>query len=353
MELYINDRIRNRKVSFFNNFTLNLKYDSIGSAFSFGFYFDPDNIEHKELACIGHFHTCQVYHNNELLLSGIILSEGFSSGPVRQLVSFSGYSLTGVLEDCQIPPSLYPLQSDGLTLRQIASKLIKPFNLSMVVDSAVASKMDAAYEKTTAKETDTIKGYLTELAAQKNILISHNEKGQLLFTEAKARQKSIFHFEENTPATSMSLSFNGQAMHSHITVIKQASSKGGNAGEVTIRNPYVAVSSVYRPKVITQNSGDDIDTTQAAKNALADELKNLSVSINTDRWEINNKIIKPNNIISITNPEIYIYKKSDWFIEEVNLTGDNTKTVATLKCTLPEVYNNQTPKYLFENINLH
>lgn len=352
MELYINDRIRNRKVSFFNNFSLNLKYDSVGSAFSFGFYFDPDNQEHKELACIGHYHTCQLYHNDELLLTGIILSEGFSSGPVRQMVNFSGYSLPGVLEDCNIPPDLYPLQSDGLSLKQIAGKLIKPFGLTMAVDAAVTAKMNSVYAKTTAKETDTIKGYLTELAAQKNILVSHNEKGELLFTEAKARMKSIFHFEDNIPGTTMQLTFNGQAMHSHITVMKQANSQGGNAGEVTVRNPYV-INSVYRPKVITQNSGDDIDTTQAAKNALADELKNLSITINTDRWEINKKIIKPNNIISITNKEIYLYKKSDWFIEEVTLTGDNTKTVAALKVVLPEVYNGLTPQYLFQGINLH
>lgn len=345
MNLKINDRLRVRNIKFFNNFNLNLRYDSVASSFSFGFYFDPKNNEHKELACVSHFHEAIVEHNGETLVTGYILGESFASASTRKLVSFGGYSLPGVLEDCEIPPSVYPLQSDGLTLRQIAEKLIKPFGIKMIVDPAVASRMNQVYEKTTADIKQPIKGYLTELAAQRNIIISHNVKGELLFTEAKANQAPIMHFELGIPATEMSLSFSGQDMHSEITVMKQSSLDGGNAGQYTIHNPFVPI--VYRPKVITQSSGDDIDTEKAARNALAAELKNIVLTIVTDRWEIDGKIIKPNNIITATNPELYLFKKTKWFIESVTLTGDNTKTTATLNCVLPEVYNGQVPKNIF------
>lgn len=354
MELRINDRIRNRKVEFFNNFQLSLRYDNISSAFSFSFFFNPDNIEHKEMACIGHFHECTVEHNGETLLTGYVLSEVFNDSSQKQLCHFSGYSRPGVLEDCEIPPSLYPLESEGLTLREITQKLIAPFKLKMVVDSSVSSKMNQVYEKTTARVSQTIKSYLQELASQKNIIISHDEKGQVLFTSAQTNQKPILNFDVingGIPFTKMSLQFNGQGMHSDITVMKQADEDGGNAGESTVKNPYVPF--VYRPRVIIQNSGDDIDTEQAAKNARAAELKNLKLTITTDRWLINNKVIKPNNIITVVNPEVYLYEKSEWFIEQVDLVGDNEKTVATLTCVLPEVYNLREPKYLFEGINLH
>lgn len=351
MILKINDRIRNRKVEFFNKFNLGLRYDSVASSFSFNFFFDPENNEHKELACIGHYHIATLEHNGELLLTGYIISEAFNSSSVKQLVSFGGYSLPGVLEDCEIPTSLYPLQSDGLSLSEIARKLLKPFGLKMVVDPSVSSRMNKVYEKTTAKESQGIKSYLAELATQKNIIITHNEKGELLFTTAKTKQTPIMHFDKSLVGTTFSLSFNGQGMHSHITVMKQADSGGGNAGESTIRNPYVPF--VYRPKVIVQSSGDDNDTAQAAKNALAAELKGLVITITTDRWEIDGKIIKPNTIISITNPEIYIYKKVNLFVEAVEYSGDNTQTVATLTCVLPEVYSGETPEYIFEGINLH
>lgn len=348
MILKINDRIKVRKVDFFNSFTLSLKYDAIASTFSFNFYFDPKNPDHRELSCVSHFHEAIVEHNGETLVTGYVLSEVFNSSNVKELVQFGGYSLPGVLEDCEIPYSSYPLESINLSLRQIAQKLIAPFKLKMIVDPAVSSKMDIAYDKTTAKESDTIKGYLTELAAQRDIIISHNERGEILFTRSKANQVPILHFEpgnNSIPFTTMGMSFSGQPMHSEITVVKQASSEGGNEGRATIINPYVPI--VYRPKVIIQTSGDDNSTADAAKNALAAELKNIVLTITTDRWEVDGKIIKPNNLISVINPDLFIFKKTNWFIESINFVGDNTKTTATLTCVLPEVYNGQTPVNIF------
>lgn len=348
MILRINDRIKVRKVDFFNQFSLSLKYDSIASSFAFSFYFDPKNPDHRELSCVSHFHEAIVEHNGEKLVTGYILSQVFNSSEVKELVQFAGYSLPGVFEDCEIPPSLYPLQSDGLTLRQIAQRLIGPFKIKMIVDPAVSSRMDKVYEKITAKESDTIKAYLTELATQRNIIITHNENGNILFTEAKAKSIPILHFEpgdNSIPFTTMSMSFGGQQLHSDITVMKEAGSDGGNAGEFTIKNPYVPI--VYRPKVIIQNSGDDNSTEDVAKNALAAELKNIVLTIVTDRWEVDGKIIKPNNLISVINPELFIFKKTNFFIESINFIGDNTKTTATITCVLPEVYNGKTPKNIF------
>ncbi len=356
MELFINDRIRNRKVTFFNKFALTLRYDSMAGSFAFEGYFDPNNIELKEIYCIGHFHVVTLKHNGELLLTGYISKETFSTDNTKKLVTFSGYSLPGVLDKSNIPPDLYPLQSDGLTLREIVSKLIKPFGLSFVVDNAVSKLMDERYDKTTAEPTQSIGEYITSLAAQKGIIISNNEKGNLVFTRADTTRKTILDFDSvkgsTIPFTTMNLDFDGDEMHSHIHVIKQASRTGGNAGESMIRNPYV-ISSVYRPKVIIQDSGSDIDTDKVARMALSGELKNLSLSIVTDRWEVDGKIIKPNNMISVINPDVYLFKRSLWFIEEIGLVGDTEKTTATIQCAPPEVYNDAPVKYLFAGINLH
>jgi prophage tail gpP-like protein len=351
MILKIDDRIRNRKVEFFNNFSLQLKYDSVASTFSFSFLYNPDNQEHVELGVIGHYHIGRLEHNGQLLVTGYILSNVFKDTEKKNLANFSGYSLPGVLEDSSIPVDLYPLQFDGLSLKEIAEKLVSKFDFNIVIDSSVRARMNQVFDVSTANEKQSIKQYLAELASQKNIILSHDEKGNLLFTQAKANQQPILNFDGGIPFTSMTLKFNGQPMHSHITVMKQASSEGGNAGQSTIRNPYVPF--VFRPKTIIQSSGDDNDTSETAKMVLASELKNFKLTIVTDRWEIDGDIIKPNNIISVTNAEISLFKKTEWFIESVTLTGDEKKTVATLKCVLPEVYNGQTPKYIFEGINLH
>lgn len=356
MILKIDDRIRTREVKFFNNFQLDLKYDSVGSSFKLDYYFNPNNLELKEMACLGHYHLCTLEHNGELLLSGQILSEAFAGDSTDRMVAMGGYALPGVLEDCEIPTGSYPLQNDGLSLKQIAEKLIRPFGLKMVVHNSVAAKMNSVFDTSTAKESQTVKSYLTELATQKNIIISHTEKGELLFTSADTSKKPILDFDTTKgtiPGTEFSLSFNGQAMHSHITVQKEADAEGGNEGEYTIRNPYVFPKDVYRPRVISQSSGTDVDTEQAARNALAAELKNIKLTVSMDRWEANKKIIKPNNTITVLNPDVYLYNKSTWFIEEVSLTGNEKGETAVLTCVLPEVYNGQYPDYLFKGINLH
>lgn len=360
MILKINDRFRNRKVLFFNEFSLNLVYNSNASQFRFSFYFDPNNPEHKELACVTHFHEVTLEHKGKLLLTGVITSQQFKTSSVKQMSSFSGYSKPGVLSDCQIPPSIYPLQSDGLSLQQIANKLIQPFRrnygLEMVVDPSVQSLMNQTFDTTTANETDTILDYLSGIAKQKNIIISHDEKGRLLFTRAKTDSKPILNFDlsdgKTMPGTTFELNYDGQGMHSHITVQKQASIDGGNAGEETIRNPYV-IGSVYRPAVKSQTSGDDNQTQSAAQRALANELKGLTLGIQTDRWMIGDDIVLPNNTISILAPEIYIYRKVNFFIESINFEGNETETTATLNCVLPEVYNGKTPQSIFRKINLH
>jgi prophage tail gpP-like protein len=348
MTITIDDRKTRRKVEFFSNFKLNLKYDSLGSTFEFSFYFNPQNPDHLLFAQIGKYQLIRCEHNGKLILTGFILSQALNETSADELVSFGGYSVPGVLEDSNIPVSIYPLQSDGLSLKQIAEKILKPFQINMVIDPEVADLMNQTYEKTTAEPSQTVKDYLTVLATQKNIIISHTANGRVIFTRAKTDRKPIADFEEGLIGTSIGITFNGQGMHTPITVIKQADKKGGNAGQSTINNPYVPASTTaFRPKVIIQSSGDDNDTEKAAKNALAAELKNIGLTITTDRWDINGVMIEPNNIITVRSPKLNINKKTTFFIESVSYVGTPESTTATLGCVLPEVYNGKTPKNIF------
>lgn len=359
LTLYISDRFTNRKIDFFNEFSFSLAYDSVASTFGFKCFFNPFKVEHKEAFCVTHFHEVTIFDGDVKILTGVITNQRFSHGPTPTMISFTGYSLPGVLEDCQIPPNIYPLQSDGLSLTNIAQKLIKPFErnygLKMIVDPSVADKMSKAFKSVTASPTQTIKDYLTSLASQKDIIMSHDVDGRLLFTEAKTKQLPFWEIDLTKPTpvgVSFDMDYNGQSMHSHITVQKQASIDGGNAGEFTIRNPYV-IGSVYRPKVTNQTSGDDIDSSLAARRELGNELRNVQLTINIDRWSMDNKMILPNSIISIYAPHLYSYHKANWFVESVDYTGNSESNTATLNCVLPEVYNDDKVVSIFREINLH
>lgn len=358
MELTIYDRFKVRTVKNFTEFSVNLEYDKFGSTFSFTFLFEPFNPEHKELACEGHYHTCKVTHEGEILVKGFALTQTFSHGPAGKLCTITGYSMPGLYEDCNIPPDLYPLQSDGVSLLTIANKLTKhwkdKYGIEIEVDPEVADLVNKPFKKSTASDTDTIAEYLRKMATQKKVIISHNDKGYLLFTKAKTKMQPILEFDQTKPmipGTEFEQSFNGQGIHSHIYVQRQASIGGGNAGYFMIRNPYCPV--LYRPKVVSQSSGDDVDTEEVANRELAAELENITLTINTDRWSVNGKIIRPNNTISIIDPYLYLYTKSTWFIRSVNLVGNEKETTATLNCVVPEVVNGEYPKSFFAGINMH
>lgn len=343
--LKINDRLKIRTIKFFNNFELELKYDSIASVFKFDFYFDPENHDMEELACVTHYHEAIIEYNGQKFLHGYIVSQGFKDAPEKQYAQFGGYTLTGVLADCNIPKEAYPLQNNGLSLKQIANKMISPFGLKMVIDSSVENLMNQAYGETTAEPTDTIANYLVSLANQKNIIVTHNEQGNLVFTRISPNKTPVLNVEEGLVGTEMTMTFDGQGMHSEITVVRQADSDGGNAGQYTIMNPFVPI--VKRTKTLIQNSGDNNSTEQAAKNALATELRGIVLTIRIDRWMIDGEIIKPNRFISVLNKNLYIYRRTKFFIESVKYKGNSESHTAVLTCVPTFCYDGTTPYNIF------
>lgn len=370
MILKINDRFTNRSISYFANVNVDRKYDSFASTFQLSYYFDPTNQEHIEFSCVSHYHICTLIDDSgKTILTGYIISIDFEDKSSPVLVRISGYSLPGVLEDCDIAPVVpekfmrntkeplmpYALQFYNLTLAELARNLVAPFGIKIIIDSSVVDEMNTKYEETEAKESQSIKSFLSELASQKNIIITHNEFGNLVFQRPSSKQKPVFDFTEETISNvKMKLSFNGQGVHSQITVMKQHSiEEDGIAEQKTINNPYV--TTVFRPKVykLTQKSAGPDDSNEAAINLRAKELQALSLTIELDRWVLDDKMLKPGQIITVKNPNVYLFKKTNWFIQAITLSEDKDKSTALLKCCIPEAITGEEPKYIFAGINLH
>lgn len=353
MILKINDRFTNRTVRFFDQINIGLRFDSVASTFSFNFYFDPNNPDHKDMACVGHFHEVTVEHNGELLISGYLISQKFADSNTKQMAGFAGYSKSGVIEDVNIPLNAYPIQTQGLSVRSIAQRLLSYFKIGLIDQVGLNEEI----QDSKANETQTIKAYLTELTSQRDVVLSHDAKGNVVFAKANTRQAPIMIFDstrqdnEVIPFTSMELNINGQQLHSHISVIGEASTnEGDDASEVTVRNRIV--QGVFRPKVLKQTTGTDVTALKAAELARKAELRAITLTIQTDRWEIDGKVIKPNSIISVKNPNCYIYKPTKFFVESVNLVGNTQAMTATLTCVLPEAYAGGEPT-IFSGINVH
>jgi prophage tail gpP-like protein len=335
-------KIGGNRYDFFNQVNVTLNYDSIASTFSFAAYFDPNSAEHKRLFKPLSYSEAIVQEGNERLITGTILSNVFKDNPSKALTSISGYSKTGILADCPLPTSVYPLQSDGLTLREIAEKVIRPFGLGYAISSSVQSEMDKTYETVEAKPDESVESYLKKLASQKGIILSHDEIGQVLFTKARTNQRPIA--DLTNAKTSASLKVNGQGLHSSLTVLKDASIDESNAGEGSVTNALVGIE---RPRIEVQTSGNDNDSEDAASILRASELSNIELTIELPRWTINENIIRPNTIIEFRSKELYLYNKTNWFVRSVNLKGNEKEQTATLNCVLPSMFDLSDPLNIF------
>ena len=335
----------------------------------------------------GEFNKCQIFYTNskgesELVITGTILSPSLSIAARPTLNTFSGYSVTGVIGDSQvfggIVNSGIVKDSEGnitftnLSLKEIGTRVCADFGLTLVVDDNVKSECDKPFGNAVANPTETCECFLSDLCSQRNVIMSHTTDGQLLFTKSKATKNNKYYAdttaqfssaeflaepqivvnsnrsEYSAPIyylhqgqilwTEMRLKFNGQMMHSFIQVVGQANDSK-NASNSTITNPYVA--NTFRYKRVVQNNGDDNDTPLTARNVLGEELKALTVEVDIAGWELGGRLIRPNSLVAITNPDIDLYKKTLFFITSVSFKRTAGEITSTITCVLPECYNDE------------
>jgi prophage tail gpP-like protein len=329
-------RINNTLFRFFESYTLDMKFNAIADSFSFSGQKDflPDILSYAD---------CEILdENDQVIITGTIVNQNFELDSNPTLISVSGYSKPGVLEDCTIPISLYPLQSDNLSLKQIADKVLQPFDVKYKYTANITTEFNKKFKKTNAEPTQQVKEYLNQLASQRGIILTHNAKGELLFTKLDVSPLlPVANFiEGDTGILSMNLQIPGQSLHSEITVIKQASYDNPDAGQKTLENVYC---KSFRPMVKILNSGDIFDIEKAARTELSNELSQIKLVIQTT------KLVYPGNLITVKAPSLKIFNEYDFFVEETNIQGSTTNDLYILTCVVKDVYTlNYPPEYIFE-----
>lgn len=359
-------KINGRNVENFTNISITRNLDSVASTFSFAVRFNPENDDHKELFKPLQYHTCEIFSDsNELMLTGTILGHAFDSDSGFNLLNVSGYSKCGILEDVTIPPSMYPLESTGKSLKEIADKLCGSYGIDVIylldgdsdinsnfnknVDTKIKNykepkrkrktttnpEANKIFKKTTADSTDTVKGYLAKLTSQRNILLSHDNKGNVVMFKPNLKAKPKYYFNKDN-SLSMSSRWNGQGMHSEINVVRQPSKE--NAGVSTVDKVKSFYINKYRPTTKVLSSGEDTDVKRAAENEYAAELKNITVTVELQGLF---EDIVPGDLINVHNHEIYSFAYSRWIVSSITLNVDEKDSTTSLSLLLPESFSGE------------
>lgn len=202
----------------FTKFGLGLHFNGVADVFSFDGFFDINNPNHKRLFKPLSYPACEVWFDNKKLITGTILNYSSSIASESSLTGISGYSKTGVLEDCEIPIDAYPLECNNLTLEEVAKKYCKPFGIDVkVVDDHVIQTSGEAflegffgivkkkYVTITADPKETVKEYLSKLAKERGIILTHDANGNLVFIQIGSGKQSVATYTESKPSTKISL----------------------------------------------------------------------------------------------------------------------------------------------------
>jgi prophage tail gpP-like protein len=331
-----------------NDITFN--YDAVASSFSLSLpYFEYWPVS-KRLFRPLKFQRVEIWDDSHKikLLTGTIINNKKKATPNGVDLAISGYSLPGILEDCPNVPDT-STTSKELTLKEHAENLLKPFGIKLVIDEIVKAKCNEAYSLTTTKNDESISKHLSSLCTLKNIVITSDAEGNLVFTQIEKERKPRANFSiGDANVISIELDCQGQAMHSEIKLNgatglyedkKTDTEKTGESGVIT--NPLVAI---YKPNVI--NQGTEINSiADASKAALANELKAITLTIEVRDWKVvESELLLPGDLITVTSPQIGLYEKTVFLIRSLSLKQESKVKASTLVCVIPETMTGEQPK---------
>ena len=308
----------------------------------FGAPFDADAPGFREAFRPFSFKTVVITVGGTPLFTGTMVAVNPVVENGQKVISVSGYSLPGALNDCTAPASSFPLEFDNQGLRDIATALAAPFGISVDFQA----DQGAVFERVASEPGKKVLAFLTELAKQRNLIISSSSRGKLVFLQSTESGQPVARLQQGVaPVLSVTPFFSPQEYYSHITGIEPV--VVGLAGsQFTVKNPRLL--GVTRP--LTFNAPDTLDAdVKSAVEAKAGRMYGsmASYSVRVATWrDPNGNLWEPNTLIKLLAPDAMIYNEYEFIIRSIEFTRDRATETATLNLVIPGSFSGKIPETL-------
>lgn len=308
----------------------------------FGAPFDADAPGFRETFRPFSFKTVVITVGGEPLFTGTMVAVSPAVENGQKIVSVSGYSLPGVLNDCTSPASTYPLEFDNQGLREISGALSSPFGIGVEFEG----DQGAVFERVASEPGKKVLAFLTELAKQRNLVISSTPRGELLFSQSKETGQPVARLQQGSaPVMAVTPFFSPQEYYSHITGIEPVI-VGLAGSQFTVKNPRLL--GVTRP--LTFNAPDTLDAdvkgaVEAKAGRMFGNMASYSVRVATWRDPSGN-LWTPNTIVNLLAPDAMIYTEYAFVVRSVEFEREGRAETATLNLVIPGSFSGKVPESL-------
>ena len=331
--------VGSKRFRFWTSVTISLSMDTL-DAIEFGAPFEVNNAKFRETFRPLSFQDLVVTVGGRLLFTGKMLTPKPTTTPESRVVSVTGYSKPGVLNDCTLPASAFPLEFNGQGLKEIAATVAAPFGLSV----KFAADQGAIFERVAVEPGKKVFQFLTDLARQRNLVISSTFAGALLFQQSVRPGSPVARLEEGvSPLISVTPQYKEQEYYSHITGLLPTT-LGKNGSQFTVSNP--RLSSTIRPFTFTVDDTLGADAKSAVEAKAGRMFANaVSYSIAVVGWrDPQGALWRPNTTLKLLAPGAMIYNEYEFIIRSVSLTRVENSESATMELVLPGSFEGKVPE---------
>lgn len=270
--------------------------------------------------------AAELYIGNNLMATGKLYHITPKVNASGTVVTLEFFSKTADIVDSMLKP---PYEYSSVSLQNVANTIIPPFGVKAIFDIKSTTKFDSV----TAKNTETAGAFLQRLATQRGLLVTDDENGNVVFTQA-ATSKSICALEYGyTSATEWTADFDGRKRFAVYRAV-------GTAGDGT-ETVYIAKDSKVpgqRQYTFSQSDTDSGNISNYAKwkrNKILSDALTIPLPVSDwfnpktgDLWEAN-------TIITVKAPVIGISSAFDLLIQSIEFSQSNSDRSAVLNVLPP------------------
>ena len=276
---------------------------------------------------------CGVYIGGDLQMEGIlydVTNTIDNSGKIKKL---DIYSQTADMIDSSVR---FPFSENNVTLLDRCDSQASEFGIDVVLDAG--ADVGGKFSRVETKQTDNCFKKLTELAAQRGLLLSCTKKGELLIIKPNVNGKPVGTIEENNSmANTYTASFRGRERFARYEAIAYSS----KSSKTKIKHR-ATDSEITLNRFLTFSASDSLpgEAKNAAawrKNKSAANALTFEFPVNT-AYAPNDELWTPNTNVTVISPVIGSESGFTFLISQVRFPYSPAGLTAKLMLKPPTTY---------------